>query len=110
MASQLTKADVEAALADFKDPESGRNILVMEQVSNIDLNDDRLSLTLALTTHSAPLRDDTRDDLADDRRLARARPSRHADDNGFHDGFRSIRASCVRQDYHRTEGSDGRCE
>lgn len=64
MASQLTKADVEAALADFKDPESGRSILVMEQVSNIDLTDDRLSLTLALTTHSAPLKDDTRDDLA----------------------------------------------
>ncbi len=53
--SPPTEADVRAALADFKDPETGRDVVDMRQVSDIRLDGGGLSLTLALTTHSAPL-------------------------------------------------------
>lgn len=46
---------VQDALRDFKDPETGRGVITMEQVSDIRVDGDSLSLTLALTTHSAPL-------------------------------------------------------
>jgi len=55
MADRIDRAAVEAALADFQDPETGRSVLSMEQVRDIELADGKLSLTLALTTHSAPL-------------------------------------------------------
>lgn len=60
----LTPAAVEAALAEFKDPESGRSALRMGQISEINLADDRLSLTLSLTTHSAALWKEAREELA----------------------------------------------
>jgi ATP-binding protein involved in chromosome partitioning len=55
---------VQAALQDFKDPETGRDIVAMEQVRDVQLGDGRLSLTLALTTHSAPLREECRESLS----------------------------------------------
>jgi len=58
---QLTAADVEAALADLKDPETGRSVVKTGQVSDVRIEADRLSLTLALTTHSAPLWSATRE-------------------------------------------------
>jgi ATP-binding protein involved in chromosome partitioning len=48
-------SQVLAALADFKDPETGRSVTQQEQVHDIQATGDRLSLTLALSTHSAPL-------------------------------------------------------
>ena len=56
---QIDVAAVEAALAEFKDPESGRGVIEMKQISEIRIEGDRLSLTLSLTTHSAPLWDET---------------------------------------------------
>ena len=56
---QIDVAAVEAALAEFKDPESGRGVTAMKQLSDIRIEGDRLSLTLSLTTHSAPLWDET---------------------------------------------------
>lgn len=55
--------DVEKALADFKDPESGRSALQMKQIQNIEVSDNQASLTLALTTHSAPIRQDVQEAL-----------------------------------------------
>lgn len=55
MSTSVTPAAVEAALADFKDPETGRGVVKMGQVSDIHVDADQLCLTLALTTHSAPL-------------------------------------------------------
>lgn len=52
---QVTEAAVQAALSEFKDPETGRSVVEMEQVRDVRIADEMLSLTLALTTHSAPL-------------------------------------------------------
>jgi ATP-binding protein involved in chromosome partitioning len=55
---QLDISAVESVLADFKDPETGRSALQLEQITDVELRDDQLSLTLALTTHSAPIAND----------------------------------------------------
>lgn len=55
---------VETALKDFKDPETGRDVVVMNQVRDIQPGEGRLSLTLALTTHSAPLWEESRESLS----------------------------------------------
>lgn len=52
-----------AALADFKDPETGRSIHDFEQVVVDDLASDKVKLTLRLATHSAPIWNETRDAL-----------------------------------------------
>ena len=54
---------VQAALADFPDPETGRSALKLEQIRDIAINGEELSLTLALTTHSAAIREDVRASL-----------------------------------------------
>jgi len=55
---------VQTALKNFKDPETGRDVVTMEQIRDIQLVDRRLSLTLALTTHSAPLWEEIRESLS----------------------------------------------
>lgn len=67
---QVDIAAVEAAVADFKDPESGRSILKFEQIKNIQVVDNQLSLTLALTSWAAPLWTDTKEALEEKLRLA----------------------------------------
>lgn len=52
-------AAVKLALKDFKDPESGRDVVTMEQVSDVQVSDGRIALTLGLTTHSAAIWDET---------------------------------------------------
>ena len=54
---------VQAALADFPDPETGRSALKLEQIRDIEINGEELSLTLALTTHSGAIREDVRTSL-----------------------------------------------
>ncbi len=61
----VTMTDVEKVLAEFQDPETGRGVLQMEQVHDVRLEGGNLSLTLALTTYVAPLRDATRDELVE---------------------------------------------
>src|SRR5207249_227982 len=63
MADRIERAAVEAALAEVQDPEKGRGNLRMEQVRDLVLADGTLSLTLALTTHSAPLWKETQAEL-----------------------------------------------
>ncbi len=60
---QLT--DVQAILKDFRDPESGRSIHDFEQVKNVQLDGDRLSLTLELTSWAAPIWQDVCDALSE---------------------------------------------
>jgi ATP-binding protein involved in chromosome partitioning len=57
------EAAVRSALADFKDPETGRSITRMEQVHQVRLEDNRLLLTLGLTTYAAPLWEQTRQEV-----------------------------------------------
>jgi len=52
-------AAVEAAVANFKDPETGRSALQLKQISDIRVNGSEASLALALSTWAAPLADDT---------------------------------------------------
>jgi ATP-binding protein involved in chromosome partitioning len=59
-AGQSDIAAIEAELANFADPETGRGIARTGQVSDVKLDDGALSLTLALTTHSSPLKEKTR--------------------------------------------------
>ena len=68
---QLDVTAVEAALADFRDPETGRSALRLEQIRDIRVSDHGLSLTLALTTWAAPLWSDVQRALEDQLRAVR---------------------------------------
>ncbi|MBX7167181.1 MAG: Mrp/NBP35 family ATP-binding protein [Pirellulales bacterium] len=65
MAADLPQlADIEAELARFRDPESGRGVVENGQVRDVRLQGDHLALVLELSTHVAPLWQQTRDELA----------------------------------------------
>ncbi len=56
---QVDVSAVMAALNDFPDPETGQGVTETGQLHDVQVAGDSLSLTLALTTHSAILRDET---------------------------------------------------
>jgi ATP-binding protein involved in chromosome partitioning len=56
-------AAINAALADFPDPETGRSAQRLDQIRDVRLDGNRLSLTLALTTWAAPLWPELKADL-----------------------------------------------
>lgn len=56
---------VQAVLAKFNDPETGRSVAQQGQVRDVSLDGGRLTVTLGLTTHAAPLRQDVEQDLTD---------------------------------------------
>lgn len=60
---QIDVAAVTAAVTDFPDPETGRKALKLDQIRDIQLSENQLSLTLALTTWSAPIWHAVREDL-----------------------------------------------
>jgi ATP-binding protein involved in chromosome partitioning len=62
---QPTEAAVRAALAEFRDPETGRSIMQLEQVHGLRLQNKHLSVTLGLTTWSALLWEQTRAELVE---------------------------------------------
>jgi len=62
---EINEATVQAVLEEFKDPETGRDVVRMQQVRDVRLDGNRLSLTLALSTHSAVLWEETRGELVD---------------------------------------------
>jgi ATP-binding protein involved in chromosome partitioning len=68
--AEVDQTAVTATLSSFLDPESGRGVTETGQVGNINVQGDSLSLTLALTTHSAILRAETHERLT---QLLRAR-------------------------------------
>ncbi|NIL97418.1 MAG: P-loop NTPase [Planctomycetales bacterium] len=70
MQSTIEKA--KSVLAAEKDPESGRGLEEMHQLGQIKMENGRLSVTIGLTTHSAPLWEDMRSRLV--RRLAAELP------------------------------------
>ena len=59
----IDRAQVEAALADFPDPETGRSIVQMEQLRDVVADANRLTVGLGLTTYAAPLWDETRNKM-----------------------------------------------
>jgi ATP-binding protein involved in chromosome partitioning len=62
---QPKEAALRTALAEFKDPETGRSITQLEQVHGLHLDGQNLSVTLGLTTWAAPLWESTRVELAE---------------------------------------------
>jgi len=63
--AQITEQDVQKTLEQFKDPESGRSITQLGQVHDLKLEGNSLAITLGLTTWAAPLREETREELAE---------------------------------------------
>ena len=51
---------VRQVLAGVPDPETGRDLVQMDQVPNIEITDNAVRIQLGLTTHSAPLYEDTK--------------------------------------------------
>ena len=62
-AGQVDIAALQSAIGDFSDPETGRIAASLSQIRDLKVEGDRASLTLALTTHSAPIWNETRDKL-----------------------------------------------
>jgi ATP-binding protein involved in chromosome partitioning len=60
MSGSVDQSAVIAALRSFQDPESGRGVIEMSQVQDVQVTGDRVALTLELTTHSAPLWQETK--------------------------------------------------
>ena len=63
MTETVSVTAVEQAVADFKDPETGRSALQLEQIRDIQVTGDQLTLTLALTSWAAPIQGDVHRDL-----------------------------------------------
>lgn len=60
MPNAINRTLVESILAEMPDPETGRNIVQMGQVYDVDILEQRIVVTLGLTTWSAPLWDELR--------------------------------------------------
>jgi ATP-binding protein involved in chromosome partitioning len=60
MPSPLDRAAVEAALSSLQDPETGRSVVAMEQLHDVDVDGNKVSVTLGLTTWAAPLWEEVR--------------------------------------------------
>ena len=59
------KKKVEEVLNDFADPETGRSVTQTEQVRSLKVDGNTIRVDLGLTTHSAPLWEETRQELKD---------------------------------------------
>jgi ATP-binding protein involved in chromosome partitioning len=59
----LDLSAVQQVLRECKDPELGRSVVDLGQTRDVQLSGNNLSLTLELTTHSAPIKDEVRDEL-----------------------------------------------
>jgi ATP-binding protein involved in chromosome partitioning len=58
----LDLSTVESALANLLDPETGRSVVKTEQVHDVDVDGSRVTVTLGLTTWSAPLWEEVREE------------------------------------------------
>jgi ATP-binding protein involved in chromosome partitioning len=63
--SPIDNAVVDDVLNSFADPETGRNLKQLGQVHDLSVSGNRLDVTIGLTTYSAPLWDETRQQLED---------------------------------------------
>jgi ATP-binding protein involved in chromosome partitioning len=65
MPDSVDRQQVEQVLKDFPDPEIGRNIWQLDQIRDLVIEGNSVKVTIALTSYSAPLWDDTREQLAE---------------------------------------------
>ncbi|MFT5524793.1 MAG: ATP-binding protein involved in chromosome partitioning [Pirellulaceae bacterium] len=63
MSDAQLEQDIRQALAEIKDPESGRSIEKTGQIVGVTTTDNSASLQIGLTTFSAPLWDETRENI-----------------------------------------------
>lgn len=56
--NQVTKESVEKFVGEFQDPETGRKLETTKQVYSVSVTDNRVSVTLGITSHSEPIRAD----------------------------------------------------
>jgi ATP-binding protein involved in chromosome partitioning len=56
----IDRPAIDAALTHLLDPETGRSVVQMEQVHDVDIDGSRVTVTLGLTTWSSPLWDEVR--------------------------------------------------
>ncbi len=61
----IDRSAVDAVLKNCRDPETGRSIVDMQQVKHVEVSGDKVTITLGLTTHSAPLWEEVRAELTD---------------------------------------------
>src|SRR5688572_10410488 len=61
----ITESDLAKAVADFKDPETGLSAAGQGQIRDFAVSGTAASLTLALPTHSAAIREEVQQRLAD---------------------------------------------
>lgn len=63
--AEIQKEDVQKILSEYRDPETGRDVMQMEQVQTINVDGNNVSVTLGLASHSAVLKSDVRDEVAE---------------------------------------------
>jgi len=63
--SPVDPAVVDGVLEKFADPETGRGVKQMQQVVDVSIEGNDLDVTIGLTSYSAPLWDETREQLVD---------------------------------------------
>lgn len=63
--SGITIDDVQKALSEFKEPETGRSVTQVKQVHDVRVDGDKVSVTLGLTTFVAPVWEITRAELVE---------------------------------------------
>lgn len=63
--AQLNCDSVRSLLTQFKDPETGRNIVAAKQLHDLTVADNKVSVCLGLTTFSSPLWEETRLELVE---------------------------------------------
>lgn len=68
--SAIQQADIEKVLADFNDPETGRSVVLMEQVHSIDVADSSVKVVLGLTSWTGPIKQAVRADCIEHLRQA----------------------------------------
>jgi len=62
---KASESEVHKALDEIRDPETGRGLAQMGQVGQVNIDGDTLKVEVALTTHSAVLWDETRNQISE---------------------------------------------
>lgn len=63
--STVDPATVQQIVGDYSDPETGRPLKAMEQVQSCSVDGNKVAITVGLTTYSAPLWEETRQQIQD---------------------------------------------
>lgn len=61
--SEIDRSVVDRVLKEFPDPETGQSIVDTGQLTDVEIAGDKIDITLGLTSHSAPLKESTREAL-----------------------------------------------